>query len=380
VVARFVVREQAAPASSAARTNFTPSEASQLAFESRADRLAGENSDSVAFSHEEFACYTGGAGLRIGWPSWQTMNTTPVTLALIYTTAVVAANAQISVTVTQGEEVDLAATYDSTDLIQGLIATELPGDRGWHSVNTDPLDQLPALTDGEGIRFTGFTGLLNDFPGAGLPAKLIEYALPAPSDIGEIRVFTGNEGRDGRVFHTYTVRFSSDSGATFTDPIYVQSHLSGSLNNMQNNLWRVALSQLTDASGFLARAATHVQFDLYSVHNTLGEMRDPFDGVNPFTGIDDGLTPAFVSPLVWEIDVLKPENPLRLSVNLSGTDLQLTWLSQASNFVVQAATQLSNPDWADLDPQPVLQRDGITNVTSVVADRGTQFLRLRIGP
>jgi hypothetical protein len=79
-----------------------------------------ENSNSVAFSHEEFACYTGGAELRIGQSSWQTMNTTPVTLALIYTTAVGAANAQISVTVTQGEKtrspegvVDFAGGYTS---------------------------------------------------------------------------------------------------------------------------------------------------------------------------------------------------------------------------------------------------------------------------
>lgn len=49
---------------------------------------------------------------------------------------------------------------------------------------------------------------------------------------------------------------------------------------------------------------TNLQFNFYSVDNTLGEMRDPFDGVNPFTGVDDTLTAAFVSPLIYEIDVI----------------------------------------------------------------------------
>ncbi len=289
-----------------------------------------------------------------------------------------AAGAQVMVVVTQGEEENLAATYDSADLIQGLIPTVLPGDRGWHSVNTDPLDHLPAFTDGQGIRFTGLTGLLNDFPGAGLPAKLVEYALPAPADINEIRVFTGNEGRDGRVFHTYTVRFSSDEGQTYTEPIYVQSHLSGSLNNLQNNQWRVVLSQLSDASGPLATGVTHIEFNFYAVDNTQGQMRDPFDGINPFTDTDDFLTPAFVSPLVWEIDVLGAASLPRLQAELAGTDLQLTWHSQADNAVIQAATQLASPDWGDLEPQPIILREGETNTARVPIGGGPRFFRLRL--
>ncbi len=78
-----------------------------------------------------------------------------------------AAGASPVVTVTQGEESELAVPYSATDAIQGLIATELPGDLGWHPANGDPLDKLPAFTDGTGVRATGLTGLLNDFPGAG---------------------------------------------------------------------------------------------------------------------------------------------------------------------------------------------------------------------
>lgn len=300
-------------------------------------------------------------------------------LALCCAAAAGSASAQIALTVTQGEETDLAATYSSTDLIEGLIATELPGDKGWYPANTEPLDQLPAFTDGVGLRPTGLTGLLADFPGAGSPAKLILYALPAPSDIDEIRVFTGNDGRDGRVFQTYTVRFSSDWGQTFTTPIYVQSHPSGTLNNADNNLWRVVLSQLANASGHLAKEVTHIEFDFYSVDNTGGEMRDPFDGVNPFTGTDDGLNAAFESPLVWEIDVLGTDSSPRLAATRSGPNLQLAWFSRATNYVVQAATRLASPDWGDLTPQPVIQRVGITNTTSIARGSASRFFRLRPG-
>lgn len=308
------------------------------------------------------------------------MNAAQTLLTLFCAAATGSASAQITLTVTQGEETDLAATYSSTDLIEGLIPVELPGDHGWHPANTDPLDQLPAFTDGIGIRATGLTGLLNDFPGPGLPAKLIRYTLPVPSDIDEIRVFTGNNGRDGRVFHTYTVRFSSDWAQTFTAPIYVQSHLSGTVNNALNNNWRVVLSQLSNASGHLASEVTHIDFNFYAVDNTGGEMRDPFDGVNPFTGTDDGLSAAIESPLVWEIDVMGADSPPRLSASRSGTAPQLAWLSRATNVVVQVATRLVSPDWADVSPQPVVLRNGITNTTSVVTGSAPRFFRLRSGP
>ncbi len=312
--------------------------------------------------------------------SHNTMKTLPSILGLLCVVAVGSASAQITITVTQGEENGLAAAYDSTDLIQGLIPVELPGDHGWHSANTDPLDKLPAFTDGQGVRSTGLTGLLNDFPGAGLPAKLIEYALPAPADIQEIRVFTGNNGRDGRVFHTYTVRFSSDWGQTFTTPIYVQSHLSGTLNNTGHNQWQAVLSQLANTAGLLATEVTHLRFDFYAVDNTLGEMRDPFDGVNPFTSVDDGMSAPITSPLVWEIDVLGTDSPPRVSAQRSGTGLELTWLSRATSSFVQAASRLASPDWADLDLQPLIQRDGITNRTSIVIGSAPRFFRIRAQP
>jgi len=83
---------------------------------------------------------------------------------------------------------------------------------------------------------------------------------------------------------------------------------------------------------------------------------------------------------VGKIDGLGTDSPLRLSATLTGADLQFTWLSRATNFIFEAATQFASPDWADLYPQPVIQRGGVTNTTSAVIGAAARFFRLRVGP
>lgn len=245
-----------------------------------------------------------------------------VVLALVLGVAA-ASSASVTFNTSHGDpnQVGLAAAISSTDLLQGMIAVELPGDLGWHPALSDPLDKLPAFTDGVGDRGTGLTGLLNDFPGAGNPAKKIRYDFTSPTTIGAINFFSGNNGRDGRIFHTYTVEWSTDGGGTWSSPIYVQSDPSGTLNNQSSvPQFGSTLTQLFDNSGPLALGATNLRFNLFAVDNTGGEMRDPYDGVNPFTGLDDGLSAAFESPLIREIDVLVPEpgSLLALGAGLAG--------------------------------------------------------------
>ena len=206
----------------------------------------------------------------------------------------------------------LSRPISSDDLLQGLIAMERPGDNGWHSANPaatngslDP-NGLPAFTDGVGDIGTGLTGLLNDYPGSAVPTKLLQYDLGSPHDIDEIRIFTGNLGKDGRIFSTTGVWTSTD-GDAFEFLGYFQSDPSGTANNAStpggpdgSTLVRV----FRDDGTQLATDITHLRFDLYAVANIGGLMHDPFSGVNPFTGLDDGLEPAYVSPLVREIDVL----------------------------------------------------------------------------
>jgi hypothetical protein len=218
--------------------------------------------------------------------------------------------APTAVTLHGAENTSLSAMVATNDLIAGLIGTELAGDMGWHPANpaagnTLLPEGLPTLTDG--VNNTGLFGLLNDFPAAGTPAKRVQYDLAAASDIRKIQILSGNNGKDGRVFSTSVISVSTNGGGSFSTLGYFQSDLSGTVNAGQ---WGSTLVSITDdAGGVLAAGVTNIVFDLYAVDNSQGEMRDPFDGINPFTGVDDGLTAAFVSPLIWEIDVIGIPEP-----------------------------------------------------------------------
>lgn len=241
-------------------------------------------------------------------------------VAAIGLAAAIAAPAQavVSFTTQHGPDAtSLDGLIRNDDLINGLLGTELPGDLGWHPANTNPADRLPALTDGLGILASGLTGLLNDFPGSGNPTKKLQYDLAGPSDIAQINILTGNLGRDGRVFSTTVVRTSTDGGTNFGLLGYFQSDPSGTVNAGQ---WGSTFVSITADAGELA-GVTNIQFDLYAVDNTQGQMRDPFDGVNPFTGLDDGLSAPIASPLVFEIDVVIPEPGSLALLSLAGIPL-----------------------------------------------------------
>jgi len=224
--------------------------------------------------------------------------------------ATAAAAGAVNVFVSQGETYEeLSVAISNSDVIAGMLGTGLAG--GWHPANADPADQYAAFTDGIGMRPSGLTGLLNDFPGSGNPANSVQYDLAVATDIAEIRVFSGNH-HDGRSYHTYTVEFSDNGGFTWSNPIYVQSHASSYINTdgVGDDInFKRAVSRLTDSSGTLAWGVTNIKFNLYSTSNTGGWMWDPYDGVNPFTGLDDGHNAAFESPLIHEIDVVAVPEP-----------------------------------------------------------------------
>ncbi|TWT77922.1 hypothetical protein Pla123a_17210 [Posidoniimonas polymericola] len=219
----------------------------------------------------------------------------------------------------------------SSDLIQGLNAEppnfgdpgvyENPGDLGWHPANTNPDDLLPAFTDGlGGVR--NLTGLLNEnfivggnMPESGAPVKVVEYVLAEPSDIGKINILSGNRvNSDGRIFMSASILYSTNDGATFQELGYFQSDPSGSINSSASPVSpfdpaqaATFVSIFDDASSTLLSGVTNLEFSFYAVDNDdTGQLADPFDGLNPFTGEDDALSPAFKSPLIWEIDVLAP--------------------------------------------------------------------------
>ncbi len=200
------------------------------------------------------------------------------------------------------------------DLISGQLGTEIPPLNGWHPANTLPADQLPAMTDDLGINppgGSGLTGLLNDFPGAGVPAKTLDYSLGGAKNVASIQILTGNNGLDGRVFSTTVIEYSTNNGGSYSLLGYFQSDPSGTINSGgPHGSTLVTVSD--DTSAIMIAGATNVRFYLYAVDNTGGQMRDPFDGVNPFTAVDDGLSAAFVSPLVFELDVVEVPEPAGL--------------------------------------------------------------------
>ena len=139
------------------------------------------------------------------------------------------------------------------------------------------------------------------------PGGRVQYFLGGAKDIQEIQILSGNNGKDGRVFSTTVISASTNGGGSFSTLGYFQSDLSGTVNAGQ---WGSTLVEITDdAGGPLAAGVTHLIFDFYAVDNTQGELRDPFDGVNPFTGVDDGLNAPIASPLIWEIDVIGVPEP-----------------------------------------------------------------------
>ena len=199
------------------------------------------------------------------------------------------------------------AMIATDDLIAGMDGEQLPGDLGWASFIE--ADTLRVATDGLGSLSTRY-GLLKDAPGSGNPTKRIRYALPDPSDVHEIRVMTGHpiEGSgDARAFSTFVVRYSIDGGTSYHLLGYFQSDLSGTQNAgaVQGTLVTVWDSQ----SPILLGGVTHLEFDFFAVGSGQ-EMRDPYDGENPYTVDDDDLAAAVSAPYLWEIDVIGEPSPV----------------------------------------------------------------------
>lgn len=255
--------------------------------------------------------------------------------------AALAANGQVITATTHGyNTADMIPLYSTTDLVQGLtigvglapVAAECvqmgaTDPLGFHSANQQPQDQWDSFTDGVGHESSlGLYGLLADnyqmgsYVGAsGRSVTSWIYELPNPSVVGQINVFTGNWGNaDGRIFHTYQVSFSED-GILFSDPIYVQSDAYRTINREGDTEEpgyvtihaRWTLTKLYDAVGPLATNVKYIKFRFYSCTHGWstpggqgGWFSDPFDGVNPYTGVDDGIVAPDGSPLVGEVDVL----------------------------------------------------------------------------
>jgi hypothetical protein len=282
----------------------------------------------------------------------------------------------VTSTTTHSGTVDgLNAQIATDDLIAGLIATELEGDLGWHYLNTAEGDRLPALTDGAGA-LSNFTGLMVDEPGIGTPTKRIRYELADASDVYEIRVLTGQaavSAGDGRVFSTLVVRYSTDGGATYHLLGYFQSDPSGTDNP---RLWQATLLAIRDSqSSILLAGVTHLEFEFFAAARGTIAM-DPFEGTNPYTGVDDYHLHALYSSQLWEIDVIGepviPENTLPTAV--AGGDQSV----ESEAWVSLDGSQSSDPE-ADQLSYAWTQTSGPLVVISN-ADQAVASFTAPVGP
>ena len=197
---------------------------------------------------------------------------------------------------------ELSTLPDSEDAINGRVGTTLTG--GFHNVNTDPADQVPAFSDGAGLG--RLTGLLRDFPGRDTPAWSGYWMIDesGPADVYEVRVFSGNADADGRVFHHYDVYATADSSPRIASSwtLVAEGILSDELETTNSGDIQATRTSVRGKGGAaIATSVRAMRFDFYAASDTTAKLIDQFDGGE--TRDQDGDPPAFVSPLIYEVDV-----------------------------------------------------------------------------
>ena len=80
--------------------------------------------------------------------------------------------------------------------------------------------------------------------------------------------------------------------------------------------------------------------------------------------------------LVFELAV-QGEEPLLLGISRSGTDVVLSWPAPITAAVIQAASSLSPPNFADLNPQPSVTISQNLNQATIPIGAANVFYRLR---
>jgi hypothetical protein len=239
----------------------------------------------------------------------------------------------------------LSIQPDSADPLNGIVAMRISG--GFHSANTNPADQEPAFTDGAGLG--ALTGLLADYPGQNTPAWSGYWTLAGGStvDLREVRVFSGNRGKDGRVFHHYDLYVTSDPAPSatstwtrlkeqVTSAAFGTSNASGSIQAM--------VTRLTDpAGGTLATGITGMRLDFYAVSRNDNLLHDDWDAC---TGDDrDGAGAAFQSPLIYEVDAYYGSQQSATSLHVDSILLSTVSVnkSKKGRAVVTVKDDLGNP-------------------------------------
>ncbi len=193
---------------------------------------------------------------------------------------------------------------DSTDDLSGKIATRLRG--GFHPIVTSPADQEAAFTNGIGL--AGIAGLLRDYPPDGIEGQ--DYADQpswsgfwildngAAVDLDEVRIFSGNAGKDGRVWHNADLHVTVDPAPSAqSEWILVKEEIKPAIFGTPNpgtvEATRTRVTRQGNAP--LWNSVTAMRLDLFATA-TFGS-----------SSFADSTSQTLVAPIVFEIDAYTSE-------------------------------------------------------------------------
>ncbi len=177
-----------------------------------------------------------------------------------------------------------------------------------------------------------------------LPSGVFQFDLPAPTDIGEIRVFVQNTDcfPNGRVWQRYDVYISRDTNPDAKERLFtklIDRVVSGDIvcaspgdgwfpnvnDGSQVAMIGATLTRVSDTSGLrLASNVTSIRFVFWPVSNTQTVNWDQWLGPIGCSGIDphdvdppdgDGFRRSFEASIVKEIDVLPPDGVVEICDN-----------------------------------------------------------------
>ncbi len=186
------------------------------------------------------------------------------------------------------------------DLLEGKIAEIVSG--GFHSASQGTVADL---TDGE-FDSNSMTLILLDY---GEPALHVRYTFDRPMDLTEVRIFAGHFSDGGnRAFQCNDIRVNGVPAVTqLTTGNYGQT--SGGSSAVSLVRWLPA-----EGETYVARSVETLDILLWCTSSVNLDFRDRWDPVENPEEDTDGAGPAYVAPIIKEIDAFGTPTPVGSNV------------------------------------------------------------------
>ncbi len=192
-------------------------------------------------------------------------------------------------------DADLTYQVSGSDLIESMTGQIISG--GFHPANAGSVAKLSnGLFDSNGV-----TLVLADYES---PALRVRYTFPQPMDIEEVRIFAGHNGDGGnRAFQSNDIWINGEPAATELN--------TGNYEQKSGGSKAVSLVRWLpeEGNGFAARYVETLDVFMFCSSSLSGDFRDRWSPLDDPEKDKDGLGPAFVAPIIKEIDVLGRQSP-----------------------------------------------------------------------